>query len=119
MIPEDKITQLTLLNGEKHLLPWQRQKLNKEQWRKLSATLMRQVVSLRPQDAPLKLPMQLLEKIGLQHCFYLENPTQDEAALRVALMDESGILKGIHCEPVHGKYALSYRNDLGYRVIKN
>jgi len=44
---------------------------------------------------------------------------QDEAVLRVALVDEGAMLKGVHCEPVHGKYALSYRDDLGYRVIKN
>ena len=60
MIPADKISQLTLLNGENHLLTWQRRQLNKAQWRKLSATLMRQVVSLRVQDAPMKLPLQLL-----------------------------------------------------------
>jgi CRISPR-associated endonuclease/helicase Cas3 len=118
-LPAKKMTQLTLLNGDQHLLPWHRNGLNRKEWRQLSATLMRQVVAVREQDAPLKLQVDTLEKFGLQHCFYLGNPAHDEAILRVALVDETGTLQGVQGAPLHAKYVLEYRDDLGYRVIKN
>jgi len=118
LLPEKKMTRLTLLSGVNHLLPWQRHKCSKKEWRALSATLMRQVVAVRVQDAPMQLPVDTLEKFGLQHCFYLGNPAHDEAILRVALVDETGSLRGLQGAPLHEKYALDYRDDLGYRVIK-
>jgi CRISPR-associated endonuclease/helicase Cas3 len=119
LVPEDKVTRITLLNGEQHSLPWQRQVYSKAQWRKLSATLMRQVVALRVQDAPLPIPLQTLERFRLQYCFYLGNPAHEEAILRVALVDETGRLSGLQGAPLHNKYSLNYRDDLGYRVIKS
>lgn len=118
-IPEQKASRLTLLNGEQLLLPWGRLSLSKSNWRKLSATLMRQVVAVRVQDAPLPLPIETLRKFGLQHCFYLGNPEHDEAILRVALQDESGNLHGVQGARGHAKYRLDYRDDLGYRVLKD
>ena len=117
--PNEKLTQLTLLDGKQFLLPWQRCKLNTSQWRQLSATLMRQVVAVRVQDAPLQLPIDTLTKFGLQHCFYLGNPMHEEAVLRVALVDEIGSLQGVQGAPLHHKYRLEYRGDLGYRAIKD
>jgi CRISPR-associated endonuclease/helicase Cas3 len=118
LVPEDQETRITLLNGEQHSLPWQHQLYSKAQWRKLSATLMRQVVALRIQDAPLQVSLQNLERFRLQYCFYLGNPAHEEAILRVALVDETGRLSGLQGAPLHDKYSLDYRNDLGYRVIK-
>lgn len=119
-IPEKRMTRLTLLNGEQCWLPWRRNMmLSREKWRALSILLMRQIVTVRVQDAPQKLPLKTLEHFALQLCFYLGNQAQEEAILRVALVDETGELKGVEGAPVHEKYRLDYRNDLGYRVIKN
>jgi CRISPR-associated endonuclease/helicase Cas3 len=114
-----KYSQLTLLSGEQVVLPWERHRLGKRDWRQLSAKLMRQIVSVRVQDAPLQLPIETLTKLGLHHCFYLGNPEQNEAILRLAIVDETGSLQGVQGACVHEKNALDYRNDLGYRVIKN
>ncbi len=120
LVPDKELTLLTLLNGEQLCLPWKRYRLNKAQWRQLCATLMRQVVSVRVQDAPKALPMVTLKRFGLQHCFYLGNPDwpEDESILRVALVDDTERLQGIEQAEVHDKYVLEYRGDLGYRVIK-
>ena len=117
-LPDEKSTRLTLLDGTPLLLPWERHRRDTRGWRTLSAGLMRQTVPVRAQDAPERLPLDTLEKFGLQHCFYLGNPAQDEALLRVALVDESGMLRGLQGASVHLKHTLEYRDDLGYRVIK-
>lgn len=118
-VPEQKANRLTLLSGEQVQLPWERHRLGKSDWRQLSGKLMRQVVSVPAQDAPLQLSIDTLTRFGLQHCFYLGSPEQDEAILRVALIDETGRLRGVQDARVHEKYALDYRDDLGYRVIKD
>ena len=117
-LPEQKATRLTLLNGQQLLLPWERHKRDKRGWRELSASLMRQTVPVRVQDAPERLPIDTLSKFGLQHCFYLGDPMHDEAVLRVALVDEAGTLRGLQGAAVHKNHTLEYRDDLGYRVIK-
>lgn len=113
------VTTLTLLDGRQLHLPLKRTRLDKAQWRSLSATLMRQIVAIHPQHAPQALPQTVLEKFGLQHCFYLGNPAQDEAVLRVALVDQASRLQGVEQAPLHDKYALEYRSDQGYQVIKD
>lgn len=118
LLPEEKASLLTLLDGRQLLLPWARHRLDKQAWRRLSATLMRQLISVREQDAPLQLPLDTLKRFGLQHCFYLGDPRLDEALLRVALVSETGVLQGVQGARVHDKAELEYRNDLGYRVIK-
>ncbi|MCK2126362.1 CRISPR-associated helicase Cas3' [Thauera aromatica] len=117
-LPERKATRLILLDGQQLLLPWQRHKRDKRGWRELSASLMRQTVPVRVQDAPECLSIDTLEKFGLQHCFYLGDPAHDEAVLRVALVDEAGTLHGLQGAQVHQENTLEYRDDLGYRVIK-
>jgi CRISPR-associated endonuclease/helicase Cas3 len=115
---DGRITTLTLLDGSQLELPVQRTGLDRWQWRSLSATLMRQIVTVHPQHAPQVLPQAMLEKFGFQHCFYLGNPAQDEAVLRVALVDETGRLQGVEQASL-GEQTLEYRSDLGYRVIKD
>lgn len=117
-LPQEKATRLTLLNGEQHLLPEQGHKLNRHEWRKLSAILMRQVVTVPVQDAPAALPVTSLQKLGMQNCFYLGDPTQDEALLRVALVNDLDTLQAVQGYPLHDEQ-LEYRHDLGYRVVKS
>lgn len=117
---EHRGSHLYLLNGEEVWLPWDRHKLDRHEWKGLSARLMREIVPVRVGDAPSAVNRDTLEKYGLQHCFYLgdKNWVEDESLLRVALVDETGTLRGIHGDVVHERHALEYRNDLGYRVIK-
>lgn len=118
---EGDTATLTLLSGERVKLPLQHSRMSRAGWRNLSARLMRQVVAVRVQDAPLALPSDTLKRFGLQYCFYLGNPDwpEDEAVLRVALVDDTERLRGVEQAEVHDKYRLEYRNDLGYRVIKD
>jgi CRISPR-associated endonuclease/helicase Cas3 len=112
---------LTLLNGNKVELPLQRDKLTKPEWRQRTASLMRQIVTVPQGDKPKALSMETLKSFGLGHCFYLGSPDwpEDESVLRLALVDETDRLRGIEHYDVHEQHTLEYRDDLGYRVIKN
>lgn len=112
---------LTLLNGEKITLPFQRHRLSKRGWRQLTATLMRQIVKVPTGDQPKAVPTDMLKRFGLHHCFFLGSPDwpEDESVLRVALVEESDSLRGIDNATIHDKHTLEYRDDLGYRVIKH
>ena len=110
--------QLTLLNGDRHTIPGSRHLLNKRQWRELSATLMRQVVTVGPQHAPSPIASDWLRKLGLGHCFYLGRPEYDEAVIRLALVNEDDTLQGLFGATAHQEQILEYRPDLGYRSLK-
>lgn len=113
---------LTLLDGSQLELPLQRSKLAKSDWRQRTAVLMRQIVHVPPGDKPKSLPVDTLKHFGLHHCFYLGNPDwqeKDESVLQVALVDDSDRLRGIENTQIHDRRTLEYRDDLGYRAIKN
>lgn len=115
--PRQESTRITLLCGDELMLPWRRHHYSRRQWRETSASLMRQMVPVRLRDAPLPLHIEMLRKFGLHHCFYLGDIEHDEALLRIALVDELGGLRGVDGATVHDKYSLSYRDDLGYRIL--
>lgn len=119
-IPGEHATRLVLLDGRTLRLPHRRYELDKPQWRSLTAQLMQQLVPVRPGEAPLSVARDTLEKFGLQHCFYLGDPNwaEDESLLRVALVDDTHTLRGLHGAVAHDKHTLEYRDDLGYRRIK-
>lgn len=113
---------LTLLDGSQVELPLQRHKLQKQEWRQRTATLMRQIVNVPPGDKPRSVSVDTLKRFALHHCFYLGNPDwqeKDESVLHVALVDDSDCLRGVENVSIHDKHGLEYREDLGYRVIKN
>lgn len=118
-LTEQKASCLTLLNNQKIILPWQRHKLTKKEWRKLSAELTRHVVSVNEIKSPKQNQVKSLRACGLHHCFYLGHPDNNMAELRVALVDESGTLKGLSGENVNEKYQLTYSSDIGYQVAEN
>lgn len=120
IIPGERATRLVLLDGRELRLPHLRHELDKQQWRKLTAELMQQIVPVRPSEAPAGVARDTLEKHGLQHCFYLGDPNwaDDESLLRVARVDDTHILRGLHGAAAHDKHTLEYRDDLGYRVVK-
>lgn len=119
-IQNEQVSRLCLLNGCEIRLPWGRNKMNKKQWKKTTATLMQQIVPVRASEAPTPVDRSTLEKYGLHHCFYLgdRNWIEDESLLRVALVDEAGILRSLHGGRAHDNFILEYRDDLGYRLIK-
>jgi CRISPR-associated endonuclease/helicase Cas3 len=119
--PGREAATLTLLDGEQVELPLQRYKLTRAEWRRRTATLMRQIVNVPPGEKPKSVPVDTLKRFGLHHCFFLGSRdwSDDESVLRLAVMDDTDRLRGIENTKIHDKYILEYRDDLGYRVIKN
>lgn len=107
---------LTLLDGSRLTVPSARHQLEKPEWRALSVSLMKQVVKVTPNNAPVATTLNTLQKLGLHHCFYLGSQTQDEARLRVALVTDDENLQGLYGSKAHDSKTLEYRDDLGYRV---
>ncbi|KQZ79504.1 CRISPR-associated protein Cas3 [Rhodanobacter sp. Root561] len=116
------VARLVLLDGSVVELPTRKALPHSQRaaLKPITAQLMRQIVPVRPGESPAAIVRDTLEKYGLQHCFYLGNTdwAEDESLLRVALVDESGTLRGLHGQSVHDKHTLEYRDDLGYRVIR-
>jgi CRISPR-associated endonuclease/helicase Cas3 len=112
--------RLILDNGDVVQIALYRSGLNRDQWRKRTAVLMRHVVAVPMGQDPKGLSIRQLRNLGLHHCFYLGDPEQpdQEALLRVVLVDETGCLKSITGGDAHENHQLEYRNDLGYRAIK-
>ncbi len=109
-------TQLTLLDGQQLSLPHRKDLLGKDKprWRKLAVALHQQLVRIKPADCPPKIQISELEKLGFDHVFYMGQPEQDEAILRVALVDDSQELTSLDGQKIDNK---EYRTDLGYRVL--
>lgn len=123
-IQQDKgleASHLRLLDGTSIELPWKKGKLTVPNWKKLTARLMHDMVPVRAGDAPIAIPRDTLEKYGLQHCFYLgdRNWPEDESLLRIALVDDVGVLRSLHGGAAHDKHTLTYSDNLGYQVIKS
>lgn len=118
---EQKGSCLTLLDGSCVLIPKERNALSKSEWKELTTHLMQQIVLVPASEAPQPVSRNTLEKYFLHHCFYLgdRNWEQDESVLRVALVDDLGQLQGVHGACVHEKHVLEYRDDLGYRVVRD
>lgn len=114
----EKTTHLTLLDGSILELPWKKHQLKKQQWREVAAELNRQLVYVRDSDAPKPVSSDLLQKHGFGNCFYLGDPQFEEVLLRVAIVDESGYLKGLYGDTVSDRKRLAYRDDLGYQTTK-
>ncbi len=116
--PGKKETRLTLINGESVVLPWARYRLGQKEWKNKAVSLMNQIVKTGFKTAPIQIPRNWLEKIGLGNCLYIGKEEHDESLLRVALVDETGTLKGYQGAPVHDTRILQYRKDLGYCSMK-
>lgn len=116
-----KVSRLCLLDGSILELPTGRHSLSKTRWKELTATLVKQQVPVRSAEAPLSLSREQLKKLGFGHCFYLgdENWPDDISSLRVALVDNLSRLRGLYDAAVHDRFQLEYREDLGYRVLKD
>lgn len=105
-------TEITLLTGEKILLPRGVKNQDKARWRKLSAKLLNNTVQVSNHHAPQALPIKELS--WLSEFFYLGNPEFGESLLRVALVNESDEIKSLFGGEASEKYQLSYNNHWGY-----
>jgi CRISPR-associated endonuclease/helicase Cas3 len=116
--PETQTTRITFLGGEFAEVPWKKQNQSRGAWRRLTARLMREVLQVRPFQAPVQVRRNILQKLGLHHCFYLGKPEYDESLLRVALVGEDDVLHGLDGHRVNEDYDLTYRYDIGYLAEK-
>jgi CRISPR-associated endonuclease/helicase Cas3 len=105
-------TEITLLTGEKTLLPRGVKNQDKARWRKLAAKLLNNTVQVSNHHAPQALPIKELS--WLSEFFYLGNPEFGESLLRVALVNESDEIKSLFGGEASEKYQLSYNNWQGY-----
>ncbi len=114
-----KATFVRLITGEQCVIPWRKGEISTGEWRRLTAALMRQVVPVRPQEAPKPTWVSTLKNYGFHHCFYLGHPDwpEDESMLRIGVVTKSGSIEGLHGAKAHDKRRLSYRSDWGYRTI--
>lgn len=114
---KDGATHMCLLDGSELVLPHGRHRLTKAQWRALAVALHQQLVRISPAHCPQKIDKQQLEKHHLHQVFYLGRPEEDEALLHVAIVSDSGELLTLDGRPASEKYALEYRDDLGFRAL--
>ena len=81
--------------------------------------LHQQLVKVSPKYCPEKISMHELKNMHLDEVFYLGRPEDDEALLRVAIVNATGELLTLDGSPAGDKYTLEYRQDLGFRAISN
>ncbi|WP_299139132.1 hypothetical protein [uncultured Vibrio sp.] len=119
--PDSKNQQtcLTLLNGETLILPWHKHRLNRSQWRRLSAKLFRQVVPCRQSQLPLTLARQRCKQLGFGNVFYLGHPEfSDTVPFAIAIKDEGASLSGFE-QQLSDRFSYQYRQDIGLQILKN
>lgn len=118
-LPETQQTQLTLLDGSTCCFPTQRHQWPAAKWRKLTIRLMRELIQLRPSLAPPACQKAQLEKLGFQHLFYLGERQHEESFLRIGLVNECDKVNMPFEQMMENKYDHTYRDDLGYQVLKS
>jgi CRISPR-associated endonuclease/helicase Cas3 len=115
---DNRLTQITFLDGNNVQIPWQRKRLSEPDWRKLSAALHQQIVKVPIKQSPRQNSIKELKSLGLHHCFYLGDQSRQEALLRVAMVDAQNNLIALDHGQVSQKYILEYRTELGFRALK-
>ena len=122
---DQRLTRFILLDGKEISVPCAKYRMTKKEWRKVSCELARQVVSIPVIDAPTAPSLDILRKLGLHHCFHISDDVYsgiDDAEndkIRVATVENTGILRGIFGSPLHPRHLHEYRPDFGYRVVKD
>lgn len=109
---ESSITYVTLLNGEEIALPKNLKAQSRTQWFTNAALLTQNTVRIAERNAPYETAIKNLE--WLKDYFYLGDKNQQEALLRVALVQENGELISISKGPAHDSLALYYDSRIGY-----
>jgi CRISPR-associated endonuclease/helicase Cas3 len=106
-------TTLTLLNGQKLLLPQNVKRKDRREWRSLAAELQQNIVLVPAHLAPSTSPHQIQ---WLKDFVYLGE--RDESPFRVAIVREDGTLCGIDQGNALQGYELTYTLTYGYGARK-
>ena len=102
--PNASGTWVTLLNNTRLLVPRHGRKESRQTWREISAILMENTLKVTDYLAPKAVNKKQIEWLG--DYFYLGKPEYDESnLLRVALVDESGVLKSLDSGEVNDNYS--------------
>lgn len=112
-----RVTILELFNGEKQELPWNKSALTAQQWRRLSYTIMNQVVHYRQSKLTGSLALRKdCNKLKLGHVLYLGSDNYETAPFALALLNEiSGDLRWFGQE--QNSTAFRYHRDLGLLCV--
>ncbi len=111
------LSQLELLNGEKVTLPLFKNRLSKEDWRRLSAKLSAHIVAV---PLSYKLPISSISSLkqhGFGNCFYIGAPDGSKAAMDVCVTKVHNILNNIDNKG-DTEVKLVYNDQTGLRKIK-
>lgn len=111
-------TEITLLNDKKIFLPSVRgmNAEDREQWRELAATLLKNTVQVTKYLAPQAVSNNELN--WLREYIYLGDPTCEESLLRVAIENNSDEIKSLMGGIALEGYQLSYDKNTGYQAKK-
>jgi CRISPR-associated endonuclease/helicase Cas3 len=109
-------TEITFLNGEKIDLPRGVKANDKKLWRELAAALLKNVVHVAIYNAPLAVSIK--ELAWLKEFVYLGNRNDTDSLLRVAIVHESGEVRGLSGGSALENCQISYDKRLGYRAEK-
>lgn len=109
-------TEITLLTGEKIVLPRGVKNQDKARWRELAAKLLNNTVQVANHISPQAVSIKELS--WLREFFYLGNPEFVESLLRVALVNESDEIKSLVGGVALEGYQLHYNKRQGYHVKK-
>jgi CRISPR-associated endonuclease/helicase Cas3 len=108
--------EITLLDHNKITLPRSIKAEDKQRWRDLAATILKNTVQVADYLAPQAVSIKELN--WLKEYIYLGKPEFDESLLRVALVNECDEIKSLAGGVASEKYQLSYNNHLGYYAEK-
>ncbi|MCL7750267.1 CRISPR-associated helicase Cas3' [Guyparkeria hydrothermalis] len=114
--PDNRETIVTLLDGSRHKIPWDRHVLQRREWRVLSVQLARQKVRVAEHQAPRALPVRQLRRYGLGNCFYLGQPEDEVSSFRVGLVNDAREVVGLDGHAANDKFRTFYRHELGYQA---
>jgi len=109
-------TEITFLNGEKIDLPRGVKAKDKKLWRNLAAALMKNTLNVVSYNAPK--PVSIKELDWLKEFVYLGNRNDENSLLRVAIVDESGEVRGLTGGSALENCQIRYDGRLGYRIVE-
>lgn len=106
---------MTLLNNERLWIPRNVRVISRKQWREISAVLMRNTLKVADYLAPAAISRSKIQ--WLADYFYLGKPEYDESImLRVALVEDSGVVKSLDNSVANTNYHIYYDSLIGYQV---
>ncbi len=108
---------MTMLNNDRLWIPRNIRSISPNQWREISAVLMRNTLKVAEYLAPEAISKSKIQ--WLADYFYLGKPEYNESImLRVALVEDSGIVKSLDNSVVNESYHIHYDALIGYQANK-